>query len=188
MLSPERQAGGRQHRGTHPGRPLGQPPRRRRQQRRPAAGCCGRGAVTCGLIWSECFVRGGRGATQGSGGARAVAGGEQGCRERRAALTATRSMAHGEIGATQRANRRQPMRKSWAEGAIKNPSGRGGRANGSHHTTMTLAYALPAARSALPPCRSASRAPHLRSRRVAVRAASDQPFDLQQHLEATVAE
>ncbi|KAI7842678.1 hypothetical protein COHA_003609 [Chlorella ohadii] len=80
------------------------------------------------------------------------------------------------------------MRKSWAEGAIKNPSGRGGRANGSHHTTMTLAYALPAARSALPPCRSASRAPHLRSRRVAVRAASDQPFDLQQHLEATVAE
>jgi len=73
-------------------------------------------------------------------------------------------------------------------GAIKNPSGRGGRANGSHRPTMTLAYALPAARSALPPCRSAGRARHLRSRRVAVRAASDRPFDLQQHLEATVAE
>lgn len=53
---------------------------------------------------------------------------------------------------------------------------------------MTLAYALPAARAALP--RLGARAPlrPARSRRVAVRAAADQPFELQNYQEAVVAE
>lgn len=59
-------------------------------------------------------------------------------------------------------------------------------------TTMTLAYALPAARAALPrlaPCREPHRLRPAGSRRcVAVRAASDQPFDLHNYQEAVVAE
>lgn len=58
-----------------------------------------------------------------------------------------------------------------------------------HRLIMTLAYALPAARAALPRLGRAPRLrPAFRSRRVAVRAAADQPFDLQNYQEAVVAE
>lgn len=95
-------------------------------------------------------------------------------------------MRAGEIGAAARAGGPTAHAKQGASKTLPSAARRSKPA--CHRLIMTLAYALPAARAALP--RLGARAPlrPARSRRVAVRAAADQPFELQNYQEAVVAE